>query len=81
MPMVPMEATIFVLVALIRVSFHLPWPLQGWIVFDLHEQAGRLRAYNPDSWLGGLPSYYPCLSYLPFVPSSDEDLVWSDVHD
>ena len=37
MPIVPMEATIFVLIALIRISFHLLWPLQGRIVLDLHE--------------------------------------------
>ena len=37
MPMVPMEATVFILIALIRISFHLLWPLQGKIVFDLHE--------------------------------------------
>ena len=27
MPMVPMEATIFILIALIGISFHLLWPL------------------------------------------------------
>ena len=37
MPMVPMEATIFILIALIRISFHLLWPLQEMIVLDLHE--------------------------------------------
>ena len=37
MPMVPMEATIFILIALIGISFHLLWPLQGRIVLDLHE--------------------------------------------
>ena len=37
MPMVPMESTIFILIALIRISFHLLWPLQGKIVLDLHE--------------------------------------------
>ena len=37
MPMVPMEATIFILITLIRISFHLFWPLQGRIVIDLHE--------------------------------------------
>ena len=37
MPMVPMEATLFILIALIRISFHLLWPLQGRIVLDLHE--------------------------------------------
>ena len=37
MPMVPMEATIFILIALIRISFHLLWPLQERIVLDLHE--------------------------------------------
>ena len=37
MPMVPMEVTVFILIALIRISFHLLWPLQGRIVLDLHE--------------------------------------------
>ena len=37
MPMVPMEATLFILIALIRISFHLLWPLQGRIVLDLHK--------------------------------------------
>ena len=37
MPMIPMEATIFILIALIRISFHLLWPLQGRIILDLHE--------------------------------------------
>ena len=37
MPMIPMEMTIFILIALISISFHLLWPLQGRIVFDLHE--------------------------------------------
>ena len=37
MPMVSMEATIFILIALIKISFHLLWPLQGRIVIDLHE--------------------------------------------
>ena len=37
MPMVPVKATIFILIALIRISFHLLWPLQGRIILDLHE--------------------------------------------
>ena len=37
MPMISMEATIFVLIALIGVSLHLLWPFQGWVVLDLHE--------------------------------------------
>ena len=37
MPMIPMEATVFILIALIKISFHLLWPLQGRIILDLHE--------------------------------------------
>ena len=37
MPMVPVEVTILVLIALIRISLYLLWPLQGWAVLDLHE--------------------------------------------
>ena len=37
MPMVLVKATIFILIALIRISFHLLWPLQGRIILDLHE--------------------------------------------
>ena len=34
---ISMEAAILVLIALVRISFHLLWPLQGWIVLDLHK--------------------------------------------
>ena len=37
MPMVLMEATVFILITLIKISFHLLWPLQGRIILDLHE--------------------------------------------
>ena len=37
MPVISLEAGIFVLIALIRISFHLLWPLQGWIILDLHK--------------------------------------------
>jgi len=37
MPMVAVEVTILVLIALIRISLYLLWPLQGWDVLDLHE--------------------------------------------
>ena len=37
MPMVLVKATIFILIALIRISFHLLWPLQGRIILDLYE--------------------------------------------
>ena len=37
MLMIPMEATVFILIVLIRIFFHLFWPLQGRIVLDLHE--------------------------------------------
>ena len=43
--------------------------------------SGTFKGVNSDSLLGGLPSYYPCLSYLPFVPSLDEDLVRSVMQD
>ena len=37
MPMISLEATILILIALVRISFHLFWPLQGRIILDLHE--------------------------------------------
>ena len=37
MPMISMEAIVFILIALVRISFHLLWPLQGWIIYDLHK--------------------------------------------
>ena len=37
MPMIPMEAIVFILIALVRISFHFLWPIQGRIVLDLHE--------------------------------------------
>ena len=37
MPMISMEVTILVLITLARISFHLLWPLQGWIILDLHK--------------------------------------------
>ena len=32
-----MEATVPILIALVRIAFHLLWPLQGRIILDLHE--------------------------------------------
>ena len=37
MAMISMEATVFILIALVRIAFHLLWPLQGRIILDLHE--------------------------------------------
>ena len=37
MSIVPIEAIVFILIALIRISFHLLWPLQRRIILDLHE--------------------------------------------
>ena len=37
MVMISMEATIFILITLVRIAFHLLWPLQGRIILDLHE--------------------------------------------
>ena len=34
MPVVPVEAAILVLIVLIRISLHLLWPLQGWVILD-----------------------------------------------
>ena len=37
MPVISMEAAIFVLIMLVRISLHLLWSLQGWILLDLHK--------------------------------------------
>ena len=37
MPMISMEAEIFVFIALVGLSLHLLWPLQGGVIFDLHK--------------------------------------------
>ena len=37
MAMIFMEATVPILIALVRIAFHLLWPLQGRIILDLHE--------------------------------------------
>ena len=37
MLVISIEAVIFVLFALIRISLHLLWPLQGWVILDLHQ--------------------------------------------
>ena len=37
MPMISMEATILIPIALIGISLHFLWPLQGWIILDLHK--------------------------------------------
>ena len=37
MPMISMEAIVFILIVLVRISFHLLWPLQGRIILNLHE--------------------------------------------
>ena len=37
MAMIFMEATVLSLIALVRIAFHLLWPLQGRIILDLHE--------------------------------------------
>ena len=37
MPMISMEATIFVLIALVGVFLHLLQPLQGRVILDLHK--------------------------------------------
>ena len=37
MAMISMEAIVFILIALVRIAFHLLWPLQGRIILDLHE--------------------------------------------
>jgi len=37
MAMIFMEATVLILIALVRIAFHLLWPLQGRIILDLHE--------------------------------------------
>ena len=37
MPMVSMEATILIPIALVGISLHFLWLLQGWIILDLHK--------------------------------------------
>ena len=37
MPVISLEVAILVLIALIRISLHLLWALQGWVIFDLHK--------------------------------------------
>ena len=37
MAMISMEARVLVLIALVRITCHLLWPLQGRIILDLHE--------------------------------------------
>ena len=37
MAMIFMEATVPILIALVRIAFHLLWPLQGRIIPDLYE--------------------------------------------
>ena len=37
MPVISMEAAILILIALVVISFHFFWPLQGWIILDLHK--------------------------------------------
>ena len=37
MPVISMEVAILILIALIRISLHLLWPLQRWVILDLHK--------------------------------------------
>ena len=37
MPMISMEVIVFILIVLVRISFHLLWSLQGRIIHDLHK--------------------------------------------
>ena len=37
MLMISMETAILVLIALVGISLHLLWPLQGWVILDLHK--------------------------------------------
>jgi len=37
MPVISMEATILVLITFVGISLHLLWPLQGWVILDLHK--------------------------------------------
>ena len=37
MPVISMEGAVLVFIALVRISFHLLWPLQGWVVLDLYK--------------------------------------------
>ena len=37
MPVISMEAAILILIALVGISLHLLWPLQGWVILDLHK--------------------------------------------
>ena len=41
MPVISMKAAIFILIALFRISFHLLWPLQGWVILDLHKHLNK----------------------------------------
>ena len=37
MPVISVKATIFILIALVRISLHLLWPLQRRVILDLHK--------------------------------------------
>jgi len=41
MPVISMKAAIFILITLVRISFHLLWPLQGSVILDLHKHLNK----------------------------------------
>ena len=43
MPAVPVEAAILVLIALLKITLHFLWLLQGWVILDLHENLIKWR--------------------------------------
>ena len=62
MPMISMEMAIFVFIALIKISLHLLWPLQGGVILDLHKY---LIKWSIQGHVVLTPSYRQ--TYLPIV--------------
>ena len=75
MPVVFIEAAILILIAFIRISLHLLWPLQGWVIIDLHKHLIKWNVQGcvmqTSSWRW---TYLPVVSILLFSYSG---LLWT----
>ena len=71
-PMIFMEAVIFVLIALIEISLHFFWSLQEWVILNLYK---HLIKWNIQGHVMLTPSYYLYPSSLMSGPSLDEGLI------
>ena len=74
MPVISVKAAIFILIALVRISLHLLWPLQRWVILDLHK---HLIKWNIQRHVVLTSSWrWICLPIISILLLSRPSLLW-----